>query len=77
MTDRPRRCLLTALAVLLLSPLAAETAIGGWGHFISYTPTSHFNNPAGEAFTIDVHVMQWGIERWVSDSLTLRLVGPD
>lgn len=70
---------LACLGVLLLclaTPLNAATAIGDWGHFISYTPTMHFNNPDGRAFEIKVHVMQWGIRSWVASDLELRLVGP-
>ncbi len=62
--------LLTAFAAI------AETAIGDWGHFISYTPTTYFNNPDGKAFTIKVHVMQWGIKKWTRKKTKLRLVGP-
>lgn len=55
----------------------AETAIGDWGHFISYTPTVYFDNPQGKAFTVKVHVMQWPNRNWRREKIKLRLVGPD
>lgn len=54
-----------------------NTAIGDWGHFISYTPTVYFDNPQGKAFTIKVHVMQWPNRDWRRGKIKLRLVGPD
>ena len=36
----------------------AGSALGDWGHFLSYTPTVHFNNPEGVPFTITVRVMR-------------------
>ena len=55
----------------------AQTAIGDWGHFISYTPTVYFDNPQGKAFTVKVHVMQWPNRNWRREKIKLRLVGPD
>ena len=52
-------------------------ALGDWGHFLSLTPTVHFNNPEGKPFTITVHVMRWAKPDWNPNELTLRLVGPD
>jgi len=73
------RTRIATLALLLLAatPLRAETAIGDWGHFISYTPTVFLNNPEGKGFTVKVHVMQWGTKAWPREKLQLRLVAPD
>ena len=65
-----------ALFAVALS-LHAETAVGDWGHFISYTPTVYLNNPEGKAFTVKVHVMQWGTRSWKRDKLKLHLAAPD
>jgi len=55
----------------------AGSALGDWGHFLSYTPTVHFNNPEGVPFTITVHVMRHASLGWNRADITLRLVGPD
>ncbi len=56
--------------------LHAQTAVGDWGHFISYTPTVYMNNPEGKAFEVKVHILQWGTRSWFKEKLKLRLVGP-
>ncbi|MFO7870675.1 MAG: hypothetical protein R6V03_04495 [Kiritimatiellia bacterium] len=65
------------LSVSLAVQARGETRLGGWGHFLSYTPTFYLNNPDGKAFTIRIRVMQWGYNDWRKDSITFRLAGPD
>ncbi|MCZ7644596.1 MAG: hypothetical protein M5U26_04810 [Planctomycetota bacterium] len=77
-TERMYSGALCGLLLMLAAPGArAETAIGDWGHFISYTPTVFLSNPEGKAFRVKVHVMQWGTHAWPRDHLELRLCGPD
>lgn len=64
-------------SLFLASSLRAETAIGDWGHFLSYTPTVFLNNPKGKAFEMKVHVMQWGTRSWPRKKQKFRLLGPD
>ena len=69
--------LITILVCLTGRHTPADTALGDWGHFMSYTPTAHFNNPDGGAFTITAHVMRWAIPKWNPETITLRLLAPD
>ncbi len=74
-----RKLLVASLLVCWTSAAAlqAETAIGDWGHFLSYTPTICLSNSEGKAFTVKVHVMQWGTQAWARDRAKLRLTDPD
>lgn len=63
-----RRTFLTCLLALLwagsgASGLAA-TAVGDWGHFLSFNPRLHLNNPDGRAFAFTIHLMRWPIAGW-------------
>lgn len=77
-TKKEEAVVLCGLLMTCLTVSAhAETSIGDWGHFISYTPTVYLDNPQGKAFTVKVHVMQWPNRNWRREKLKLRLVGPD
>ncbi len=77
-TSKLALALLIALALSIgAADARADTQLGDWGHFLSYTPTFYLNNPKGEAFTLKVHRMQWGLNAWNKDSLEFRLTGPD
>ncbi|HEY5550530.1 MAG TPA: hypothetical protein VIK52_01475, partial [Opitutaceae bacterium] len=69
--------ILLAIALGLSALNAAASALGDWGHFLSYSPTLCFNNPDGRAFTISVHTMRWAAPDWNPAELTVRLTGPD
>jgi len=76
-----RRALLAATIAMgwlaaAAGPTRAETALGDWGHFLSYRPKIHLNNPDGRAFTATVHVMRWPVERFNRPARKFRLVGP-
>ena len=66
------------LFILLGSQQPAQAAtLGDWGHFMSYQPRLHLENPDGRAFSVNVHVMQWGVTNWNSNTQTIRLTAPD
>lgn len=66
------------LAAALLSPsIRAGTALGDWGHFLSYSPKTFLENPDGRPFSVSIHVMQWGAASWNKQSHSLRLTAPD
>lgn len=62
---------------LALAPAGrADSAIGDWGHFLSYQPVMLLHNPDGEAFDLTVHVMQWGSARWNKPATPVKLTDP-
>ncbi len=63
----------------VVAPLAgrADTALGDWGHFLSYHPRLHLHNPEGRAFAIRLQVMQWAVPAWNKPALPVRLTAPD
>ena len=65
------------LALLAAAPARADTAIGDWGHFVSYKPKIYLQNPDGRAFNVTVHVMRWPIDSWNKPAVKARLAGPD
>lgn len=69
--------ILFAIAFGLPALSAIGSALGDWGHFLSYSPSLYFNNPEGRAFTISVHTMEWAAPDWNPKELTVRLTGPD
>ncbi|NQT92984.1 MAG: hypothetical protein HQ559_09495 [Lentisphaerae bacterium] len=73
-----RMLLLLCLACLAAAIGArADTAIGDWGHFLSYSPKIYLNNPDGKAFSVTVHVMKWPISSWNRATTKVLLTGPD
>ena len=60
----PLKPLLVLLCVSLGPTTLAATAIGDWGHFLSFDPRIYLNNPDGRAFTLTIHVMRWPIAGW-------------
>jgi len=53
------------------------TALGDWGHFLSFAPKIHLNNPDGKPFTLTIHLMRWTFPgHWNVDAVPLRLTGP-
>ena len=50
---------LGGLLILTAGVAQAETAIGDWGHFLSYCPRATFNNPEGKDFTITIHTLRY------------------
>jgi hypothetical protein len=70
------RSAIIATVLAFGSLVQADTAIGDWGHFISYTPTVYLLNTDGRAFDVRVHVMQWGTRDWLRENLTLQLTDP-
>jgi hypothetical protein len=65
------------LAMQALAPLAtAATVVGDGGHYLRYAPKVYLYNPAGQAFTVTVHLMRWPIAAWNPTSVTLRLSDP-
>jgi len=77
---RPRTlavALCLAAPLLAPAPAAADTALGDWGHFLSYAPKILLHNPEGKAFTVTVHVMCWAVRRWNRPAVPVRLTAPD
>ena len=69
---------LAALFPLLFEQQAAsQSAVGDYGHFLGYTPVTHFLNHDNRDFTITVHVMQWGTEHWNKPKEQVKLTDPD
>lgn len=66
------------LIVLFLAPgkLAAATALGDWGHFISYNAKMYLYNPDGRDFDVTAHVLQWPID-WNKPDQQLKITAPD
>jgi hypothetical protein len=69
--------ILLVLALGLPIAGAGGSAVGDWGHFLTFSPTILFNNPEGRPFTISVHTMRWAVPDWNPAQLTVRLTGPD
>jgi len=71
--------LAVALCLSLLSTgsVWAGSAAGDWGHFLNYRPVFYLHNPEGKAFTVTVHVMQWGTARWNRPNVQVKLTDPD
>lgn len=69
--------LLVAVGSIAAPPAAGDSALGDWGHFLSYEPEIHMHNPDGQAFEFTVHVMQWGSARWNKQHIELKLTDPE
>lgn len=76
---KPLTFAITALltAALLIPAARADTALGDWGHFLSYNPKTFLEKPDGRPFSVSVHVMQWGSASWNKERHSLRLTAPD
>ncbi|MFP4055987.1 MAG: hypothetical protein ACLF0G_03870 [Candidatus Brocadiia bacterium] len=71
------RASLLCASIAVASPAAGATALGDWGHFLTYGPRIHLHNPRGEAFSFTVHLMRWTFPgAWNRDTVPLRLVAP-
>jgi len=61
----------------IVQSAGAQTALGDWGHFLSYSPKIHLHNPLGQGFAFTVHVMQWGSARWNKPTVGVKLTDPN
>jgi len=81
-TIRARLVRATGFAVLswaihcLAIAASAATVVGDGGHYLRYAPKVYLYNPAGQAFTVTVHLMRWPIKAWNPTTVTLRLGDP-
>ena len=79
MRDRQTTASIAGLAAALLAwagTAPARTAVGDWGHFLSYRPRVHLLNQERGTFTLTVHVMRWGVEKWNARDIAVRLTDP-
>ncbi len=54
-----------------------RTALGDWGHFLSFSSIIYVNNPKGKNFRFALHQQMWVMLKWSPKSLEVRITGPD
>ena len=65
------------LSVVPAAAVFADSAIGGWGHALSYQPRTHLYNPEGKAFTVTVHRFQLAMPLWNKPTTEITVLDPD
>ena len=68
---------LVGLLILATGFAKAETALGDWGHFLSYYPRATFNNPEGKDFTITIHTLRYIRSAKHYQEVPIHLAAPD